>query len=330
MSKRNPISVLIVVLLVAALALAACGEEEPAELTKVTFRLDWTPGAQHAAFYLAKERGYYAEHGIDLEIIAGSGSSDSVKQLGSHAIDLGLVDALVLVQAKEQEVPVQAVGAYYQRTPICMMSPADNPVTSAEQLLGDVKLGSKKGSATYQGLVAFLGANDIQLEQIQLVDIGFGVQPLLVGQVDAMMGFTMNEPIEAETAGMPVYEVLVADHGVTAYGLTIAANDEFMAEHGDLVKGFLEATKRVMSEIPDDRQAAVDAVANAVPEIDKDRELKVLDRVIPFWTSADTGANGLCWQTDANWQGTIDTAQTLGLIGQAPALGDVYTTEFLQ
>ena len=139
----------------------------------------------------------YKDEGLDVEIISGSGSSDTVKQVGSGTIDFGLVDALVLVQAAQQRVPVKSIAAYYQRSPIVLISPKDKPITNPKQLLSGIELGSKKGSATYQGLVAFLAANDMQIEQIKMVDIGFGVAPLLVKQVDAIMGFSMNEPIEA-------------------------------------------------------------------------------------------------------------------------------------
>ena len=139
---------------------------------KVSIRLDWKPGAQHAPFYYAKDKGYYTAAGIDLQIIPGSGSSDSVKQAGAKAVDFALVDALVLVQGAEQRVPVKAIAAYYERTPIVLMSPKAKPVTEVKQLLGDVKLGSKKGSATFQGLVALLGAHNIKMESIKLVRVG--------------------------------------------------------------------------------------------------------------------------------------------------------------
>ncbi|HEY7676279.1 MAG TPA: ABC transporter substrate-binding protein, partial [Candidatus Methylomirabilis sp.] len=258
----------------------AAGTPVSAPAAKIKFRLDWKPGAQHAAFYLARERGYYAKEGIDVEIIPGSGSADSVKTLGTRAVELALVDALVLVQAREQQVPAQAVGAYYQRTPICLMSPQAKPIRTAQEMLGK-KIGSKKGSATSQGLTLFLEANNIKPEQLQLVDIGFGVQPLLVGQVDALMGFTMNEPIEAETAGMPVHEIMIADAGVKAYGLTLASNERFMRERGDLVRGFLRASKQGMQDAAKEPQAAVAALAKAVPEINSARELKVMAKTIP-------------------------------------------------
>lgn len=321
------------VVLVAIVVLAAgCTAQggQPEELTPVKFRLDWIPGAQHSAFYLAKERGYYADEGIDLEIIVGSGSSDSVKQLGSDAIDVGLVDALVLVQSIEQDVPVRSVAAYYQRSPITVMSPESAPVDDPQDLLGDVTLGSKTGSATYQGLIAFLAANDIRQEEINLAEIGFGVQPLLVGQVDAMMGFTMNEPIEAEANGMPIHELLIADYGVNAYGLTISASNTFAEEHGDLLEGFLRASRKGMQDAADEPQAAVDAVASAVDEIDTERELKVLDKTIPFWVSNATEENGYGWQTTDQWQGTVDTALTLDLIQGTIPPEDIFTNDYLE
>src|SRR5579871_1786291 len=224
--------------IVAALIAASAGAQ-----TKVNLRLDWKPGAQHAPFYLAKQKGYYLQEGVDLNIIPGSGSSDSVKQLGTRAVDAAIVDALVLVQAAEQRVPVKSIAVYYQRSAISIVSPKAKPVTSVQQLTGDVKIGSPKASATSQGLAALLFANNIRPEQVKVVDIGFGVQPLLVKQVDALMAFTNIQPVELESAGMPVYELLIADHGVNAYGLTLASNDEFIAKQPAALAGFLRATK---------------------------------------------------------------------------------------
>jgi NitT/TauT family transport system substrate-binding protein len=329
-SRRLALIVLTLLAFVSVpLAADLAGAQTAAKVTKVRFRLDWKPGAQHLPFYYAKEKGYYAQEGIDLEVISGSGSADSVKTLGTRAVELALVDALVLVQAREQQMPVQAIAAYYQRTPICLISPQAKPIKTAQEMLGK-RIGSKKGSATSQGLTLFLEANNIKPEQLQLADIGFGVQPLLVGQVDALMGFTMNEPIEAESAGMPVHELMIADAGVKAYGLTIAANERFLKEQGDLAKGFLKATKRAMEEAGKDQQGAVAILAKAVPETNVERELKVLKRTIPVWAGPDTKANGLGWQTEAGWQQTVQTVTNLKLVEKAPAVKDLFTTSYLK
>jgi NitT/TauT family transport system substrate-binding protein len=314
-------------------AILACGSgqafAQPAAPTKATLRLDWKSGAQHAPFYLAKERGYYKDEGIDLDVISGSGSSDVVKQVGSKAIEFGVADALVLVQAAEQRVPLTAIAAYYQRTPIVVISPQAKPITDPLQLTKGVKLGSKKGSATFQGLTAMLAANDIPMEKLSLVDIGFGVQPLLVKQVDAIMGFSMNEPVEAESAGMPVTTMAIADHGVDAYGLVIVTNSGLVATNPALVKGFLKATMRGLSDAIKDPDAAVAAVTKAVSESDPTREAKVFDRTVPYFQSDDKEPHGLGWQTEVRWRHTIDVAKKLGLVDNDLPARQLFSNDLL-
>lgn len=314
---------LIAVVLASAAALAQSAPQ------KAAVRLDWKAGAQHAPFYLAKARGFYKDEGLDVEIISGSGSSDTVKQVGSGTIDFGLVDALVLVQAAQQRVPVKSIAAYYQRSPIVLISPKDKPITNPKQLLSGIKLGSKKGSATYQGLVAFLAANDMQIEQIKMVDIGFGVAPLLVKQVDAIMGFSMNEPIEAESGGMATFLLPISDFGVDTYGLTIVSNNTLMQDKPAVVEKFLRATRRGIEDAIKDPAAAVAAVAKAVDEIDTARETKVLDRTIPYWQSEETKEHGPGWQTQIRWQHTIDVARKLDLIETDLKPDQVFVNTFL-
>ena len=307
-------------------ALAQAGK--PA--TKMIIRLDWKPGAQHAPFYLARDKGYYASEGIDLHIIPGSGSSDSVKQVGTRAVDVAIVDALVLVQAAEQRVPVQSVAVYYQRSAITVISPKAKPVTSVKQLTGDVKIGSAKGSATYQGLIALLAVNDIRLEQVKVVDIGFGVQPLLVKQVDALMGFTNIQPVELETAGMPVHELQIADHGVNAYGLTIVSNNDFIAKQPAVLTSFLRATKKAAQEVAGSKQVAVNAVTKAAPEINAARELRVLERTVPLWGAKGAGLADFGAQSEQGWRQTIDTAKQLGLVEKVLAPESLYNASLLR
>ena len=314
-------------------ALALCLAQAPLQafaqaaakpLTKVSFRLDWKPGGQHAPFFLGKARGFYAAEGIDLNIVSGSGSSDSVKQLGAGTVEFAMVDGLVLVQAAEQGVPVKAVGGYYQRTPIVLISPKTKPVTDPKQLTTGLKIGSKRASATYQALMALLAVNKIDPKKVNLVDIGFGVQPLLVGQVDALMGFTMNEALEAESNGMPVVEMAVADHGVTAYGLMIAANDKVIQSNPQLVRGFLRATRRAVEASAADEAAAVKALAAATSETDAAREMKVLAKTKPFWSVKGTDMASFGTQTAQGWQQTAETAQRVGLVEKAPATKDLF------
>jgi NitT/TauT family transport system substrate-binding protein len=184
-------------------------------------------------------------------------------------------------------------------------------------------VGSKRASATYQGFTALLAVNKIDPKKVNLVDIGFGVQPLLVGQVDALMGFTMNEAIEAESAGMPVNELMLADHGVTAYGLVLATSEKFLAGRPELVRGFLRATRRAVEASVADKAAAVQSLAKAASEMDAARELKVLNKTTPFWAVKGTDLSGFGSQSVQGWQQTAETAKRVGLIETLPATKDL-------
>jgi ABC-type nitrate/sulfonate/bicarbonate transport system substrate-binding protein len=205
-----------------------------------------------------------------------------------------------------------------------LISPKTKPVTDPKQLTTGLKVGSKRASATYQALMALLAVNKIDPKKVNLVDIGFGVQPLLVGQVDALMGFTMNEALEAESGGMPVVEMAVADHGVTAYGLMIAANDKVIQSNPQLVRGFLRATRRAVEASAADEAAAVKALAAATSETDAAREMKVLAKTKPFWSVKGKDMASFGTQTAQGWQQTAETAQRVGLVEKAPATKDLF------
>jgi NitT/TauT family transport system substrate-binding protein len=299
-------------------------------LEKLTMRLDWKPAGQHALFYFAKDKGFYSQEGIDLTLIPGSGSADSLKQIGARSVDLGIVDALVLSQGIAQKVPLRSVAVYFQSTAFALISPKAKPITEVKQLTSGVKVGRRKASGTYQGLLALLAIHGIQPEQVNMVDIGFGVQPLVLKQVDVIAGISTDDPVEIEAAGMPVHELFIADHGVNVYGFTIAVNEDVIAKRGATITRFLRATRKAMQELPAQKQAAVQAVLKAAPELDLKREMKVLDNSLRFVASKDTAAPGFGWQTEQRWQATADTARKLGLIDRNLAAKDMFTNEFLK
>src|SRR5664280_1512123 len=196
---------------------------------------------------------------------------------------------------------------------------AHAPVLAQAAAKMTLRLDSKRASATYQGLMALLAVNKIDAKKVNLVDIGFGVQPLLVGQVDSLMGFTMNESIEAESAGMPIHEMLIADQGVNAYGLMLVVNDKLLAAKPELVRGFVRATRRAVEAAAADKQAAVQALAKSVSEVDLAREVRVLAKTVPFWSTKGADMASFGGQTAAGWQQTVETAKRVGLVETSPA-----------
>lgn len=319
----------LMVLSMMAIVTAAVPLVAAADTTSVSIRLDWRPGSQHAPFFQGRALGYYQEEGIDLNIITGSGSADVITQVGSGAVQFGLADALVITQGANQEVPIIAIGGYYQRTPIVVMSPQSAPVREPSDLLNDVRLGHNRGSATGQGLVALAAANGITMEQLTLIPIGFGVEPLLAGQVDAMMGFAQNQPVEAELAGMPVHSMPISEFGVDSYGLTLITNPRVIDSNPELVHGFVRATLRGLRASIEDPAAAVATIMEEIPELSEELERRKLDITIGYWLDDDGDASVIGKQTEARWAGTVTVARELGLIDRPLNPGDLFTQDFI-
>jgi NitT/TauT family transport system substrate-binding protein len=103
-----------------------------------------------------------------------------------------------------------------------------------------------------------------------------------------------------------------------------------MKKNPALVKGFLKATRRAMSETAKNPAVAITALSKALPELDAKREAEVLARAIPLWYSDETRSHNLGWQTKDRWDSTIDVAYDLGLIDTKLNSADVFTNAFLQ
>lgn len=293
-------------------------QTETVELMPVQLRLDWIPGAEHAAYYVAKDLGYYEEVGLDVTINEGSGSSDSARLLGTGEIEFGIVDGAALVSARSQEIPIVSVAAIYQDTPISLAWLADRTtIETPEDLVGH-SIGANPSSTHYIGMEAFLEAQDLT-DRVEVTTIGFvGMEPLLNGQVDAQMGFVTSDPPLLTAEGHDVGFFLVKDYGVQMYGLTIATNEAFLSENPELVQGFVRASLRGFEFMIEDPLEAMEIERKYVSELDPpELGMERLDLTFPLIQTSETAEHGLGWQTEQKWAATQDTLLEHGVIESA-------------
>jgi NitT/TauT family transport system substrate-binding protein len=102
-----------------------------------------------------------------------------------------------------------------------------------------------------------------------------------------------------------------------------------MEQNPALVKAFLRAMKRSMQETIKDPAAGIAAVVRDVEAADAVLEGKTLSRAMTFWSSGDTNAHGLGWQTQERWERTIEVTRKLGLIEKLLRADQVFTSAFL-
>ncbi len=146
--------------------------------TKIRLHLEWKIGGQHAPLFAAKELGFYRERGLDVEILEGSGSSDTVKLLANGTVEFGYLNALMNIVGRQRGVPIVSLVVVDQKTPASIISLKESNITQPKDLPGKI-IGANPKSTTYQILEGFLTKQGIRRDQLTVAPIGWGVEPLL-------------------------------------------------------------------------------------------------------------------------------------------------------
>lgn len=299
----------------AADAVAARPERAAAAgLTKATLRLNWNPNAEHAPYYLGKKKGFYAEQGIDLAILPGTGSAVAVKLVGAGDSMFGVAVADSVTVARAQKIPVVSLGVLLQESPTVLGSLKSKNIVKPEDLYGK-KVGDDPASTVFAFWKAFERVNRLDTAKITEVTVhGSIIAPLIAGSVDAGGLLLTNEVVVIEHKGYPLNIINYYDYGVRSYGQTLFTSESVLGANKDLAKRMALATFKSWTYTLDHVGEAVGALAEAVPETDKKLESAKWPNIKKLAWSPDARTNGFGHQTVAGWTQTYNTFRAGGLI----------------
>ncbi|HVU17248.1 MAG TPA: ABC transporter substrate-binding protein [Candidatus Didemnitutus sp.] len=234
--------------LVAALfSLLAFGCSKPAApvttaggLVKVRFQTDWFPQPEHGGYYEALAKGYYAEEGLDVELVPGGPNAQVMAMVATGRADLGMTNGDDVIVAIARGVPIKMVAAEMQRDAQGIMYHAEHPVHDLRDL---------------NGRTIMAGAGSVWLQYAQKTyGIKFNLLPL-VGDLARFMNdptyvqqcFVTNEPYFARQRGANVGAFLIAGPGYEPYRVMFTS-DRYIKDHPALVEKFVRASIRGWTE----------------------------------------------------------------------------------
>jgi NitT/TauT family transport system substrate-binding protein len=235
----------------AAVGLLAIVAALPARAENVTFITDFGFNGRHAYYYVALERGYYRQAGLDVSFVRGNGSADAIRKVGAGAAQVGFADAGSLVLARANDgVPVRMVAVVYAAPPHAIYATEDGNIRKPQDLVGR-RIADSAGSANAVLFGAYAKAAGFDRSRVtwQVAD-GAALPVLLAtGRAEAVGQFTVGEPLLAVVvAPKKLVRLAYRDVGLDYYGNGIIASEALIAKEPDTVRRFVAATLRGMAD----------------------------------------------------------------------------------
>lgn len=299
-----------------------------ADTFKVTLQLGWLPTNGILGEVAADKLGYFAEEGLELEVIPGGPNIDGVASVASGRAKLGQISSSPsLMLARAAGIPVKCIAAGYQQHPFTYFSLEKNPVRRPQDLIG--KKVATNGTARIL-LRALLAANGIAEDQVEVSVMGSDMNPLLTGQADVVTGWKTN--VNAlEVLGDKRVDMTLWDAGVQLYANPYYVTERTLADHPEQVTAMIRAIARGWGWVHDNPEEAVDILVSRFPNMDRASEMKAVDMALAYTFNENTAKAGWGVMTRENWQAQIDTYEALGQFAKgAPSAGDVMTLEVLE
>jgi len=321
----------------AAVVAAACLSVEAQAADKVSVQLDYVVRGNHAMFFVARDKGLFAKNGIEIgEIRKGSGSPDAMRLTANGNAQFGFGDLPTMVVARAQGVPVVALVAVNQRSPLGFISLASVKTLKTPADLKGLNIGIHPAGSTYIFFKAFLAANGMQESDFKMSTVSPPYESyLLLKRVDVVPGYIDAEvpELEAKAGGPGSLSIMQgSDFGYPVYGSGLFTSEKMIAEKGDIVQRFVKAYMQAFADVIQKPEEAADIIVRANPEYaaKKDVLVKQIEADIKgTFFSADTKANGLGWMTQSGWEKTVKTLVDQGAMKQSIDAAAAFSDKFL-
>ncbi len=296
-----------VLLAVACVAAAAAAHAQQPD--RIVFATDWLAQAEHGGFYQAVAEGTYRKHGLDVTIRMGGPQVNGLQLLAAGQLDVVMADALQVLSAAEQNVPVTAIAATFQKNPTVII--AHPGVAKLEELKGrPIAVSAAANTTFWPWLKQRFGFTDDQKRPY-----AFSVQPFLVDPKLSQQGFATSEPFSIEKGGVKPVVFLLAEQGYPPYSEVLAVRRDALGKRADALTRFVRASAEGWKSY-----LANPAPGNALIKRDnpqmsdellayghrKMKEYAIVD-------GADTATGGLLTMTEARWQQTLEFLRAAGL-----------------
>lgn len=271
-----------------AVLLAGCGSEENKDTNqstsktdsnkteKVTMMLDWTPNTNHTGIYVAKEKGFFKKHGLEVDIkTPGDVTADQMIAANKKDVQFGISAQEQVTQSRSEGVPIKSIGAIIQHNTSGFMSLKDKNIKSPKDYEGKTYGGW--GAPIEKAFIeTLMKKENADVNKTKIVNMGntdfFSASKKNIDFSWVYYGWT---GIEAETRNIDVNMQYLTDYdkNLDYYTPIIIANEKYLKSNPDTAKAFMAAVKEGYEYAIKHEKESADILIKSAPELKKQKDL---------------------------------------------------------
>jgi ABC-type nitrate/sulfonate/bicarbonate transport system substrate-binding protein len=328
--SRSTLSKLILSVVLALLAVS-CQATQPTETapTPVMVMLDWFPNTNHTGLYVALDKGWYEDQGLDVEIIEPAEGSTVVQVVAAGQADFGISYQEEVSHARAEDIPIVSVAAIIQHNTSGFASPADRGIKRPKDFEGK-RYGSWGSPIERAVLDVLMTCDGGDVDKVEFIDIGWADYFTVVQRdVDFAWIFYGWTGIQAELRNMKLDVIMLSDWTDCVpdyYTPVIITSEEHVTDRADLVSRFMTATSKGYEFAIQNPAEAANILLQYAPESDAE-----LVRRSQEWLASRYQADAPRWgeQKLEVWQGYADWMADRDLLPQHIDAQRAFTNEFL-
>lgn len=320
------------------LALLVFGGQAMAQpkLEKFPFRLNWTLYGEHAPFFVARDKGFYAAEGIEVEIQEGSGSTTVSQLVASNNSPVAYVDAATMMRGVSNGMPIRAVGVTLQQSPMAFIYRADAARPTKISEIKGSRIAMTAGDASLAIFTAFMGKLGMKMEDVQVITVANPQgkeQAVLNKQADALLGYFMDQGprMQLQTGVKMGWTRLYDMAGVTTLSSAIIVNNSWAkdAKNQDLLRRFLRASQRGWQHSFDNRAEAAEIFRKAAPVFTQEIALLEVEGTMSIIRTERTKGRAIGVSDIGDWRDTQDLLSKFAKLTPQADLNTYFTNEYL-
>jgi len=303
------------------------------QLVTIRLPLGYVPNVQFAPLYVAVDKGYFREAGIEIEFDYQF-ETDAVGLVGANNLQFAMVSGDQVLLARSQGLPVVYVMSWYQDYPISLVAKSETGVATLDDLAGRKVAIPGPFGASYIGLRAILSAAGLQESDITLDSVGFNqVEALLSDRDEVAVVYTANEPVQLRAQGYDVNELRVADY-VQLASNGLITNEKTVSENPDLVQSMVSAILRGLADTlanPDEAFEISKKYVETLAQSDQEQlaiQRDVLEASLAFWRMKDS-SQPLGLSDPQAWDNMQEVLLDMELLPNAIDIKQAFTNDFV-